>query len=71
MGWLTRWDHRNQRITDRQRKREAPVDNPDDDNAIVVGGLYASWFLPSIAGLVGGLIALLAAWRLRRKRTSD
>jgi hypothetical protein len=67
MSWLERWDRRNQRIAERQMRSGVPPDDPIEDNPAVAAGSLASC-LPGLAGVLGILVAAIAAWRLRRKR---
>ena len=67
MSWLERWDRRNQRIAERENRGGVPPDDPIDDNPVAAAGSLASC-LPGFAGVLGILVAAIAAWRLRRKR---
>jgi hypothetical protein len=66
MSWLERWGRRNQRIAERQMRSGVPPDPIDDDPVVAAGSLASC--LPGVAGVLGILVAAIAAWRLRRKR---
>jgi hypothetical protein len=64
MGWLDRWDARNQRIVERQAekaKREGwPPDSPGPTWAYLISPL-------PIVGLIGVAVIAVAGWRQRRR----
>jgi hypothetical protein len=68
MGWLDRWDARNQRILEghnERAKREGwPPDSPGPTWA------YMLSLVPGV-GVIGLIVIIVAGWRQRRARRSD
>ena len=67
MGWLERWDERNQRVADDLRKRP--------DAGAKVGAIFAAafftMFLSAQLGLVGTALGMpLVLWAARRAQRS-